>query len=397
MVQTNNVKQKPVVLIDQRFGEMKSSKILHREVSKYGWQLFNLSTTKDFLPKTLPIVGALIQHSAEHPVVKMLKEKDIPYVRIGNFPSFFYEIEKATSVAINIAKCGHIAAKFFSERGFNHLAYIGSNTMENGVGLYDTFVQSADSFGCKVHLLKIANAKGSSKSEKELYHNQTAKKITDWLAKLPKPVGLLTYSDPLACRYISYCLDAGLDVPTDVAVLGIGNSSFICEASAVPISSIDLPWSEMWIDSLKQLKQIVKGKITKPVIKFIDPSFVYERSSTEIIGLDNPIVKKGVQFIWQNYTSNIGVDDLMKSTGASRRSLQINFQNSLGRGINEEIVKKRLDVAKRLLLNTDITIYDVALKCGYNSSNYFNKAFLKSFKCSPLEYRKKNKDKLNLE
>ena len=91
--------QKPVVLIEQDAGEFMSWNVLQKEVEKYGWQLFNLSSTRGFLPRTLPIVGGLVQHGADSPLLKTLKEKKIPFVRIGNAPTFYYE-------------------KTFSDRGF---------------------------------------------------------------------------------------------------------------------------------------------------------------------------------------------------------------------------------------------------------------------------------------
>jgi LacI family transcriptional regulator len=389
--------KRPVVLINQHHDEMKSNNVLRREVEGYGWRLFNLSATKGFLPRGMPIIGALLQHGSRHPIVKMLKGRGIPYVRVGCFPSFYYEKTNAPSVAIDHAKCGNLAATFFAERGFNHLAYIGSIPMVDGQELYETFKQSAKSMGCKTHLFQVDVGTSESTSEREDFLWQSGKRITDWLATLPKPVGLLTYSDNLAARYVAYCQNAGLDVPNDVAILGIGNSTFLCEAAGVTISSIDLPWSTMWIESLKLLNSLYKGKTVETKPHFIPPSYVSERESTEVLAIDDPIVKKGVQFIWENYSNDIGVDDLVKSMGVSRRTLQRTFQDCLGRGVNEEIRKKRLDVAKRLLVNTNKVIADIAKKCGYNTSSYFHKAFVKSFGCTPLEYRKKKKEMLNLE
>ena len=389
--------QKPVVLIEQDAGEFMSWNVLQKEVEKYGWQLFNLSSTRGFLPRTLPIVGALVQHGADDPLLKTLKEKKIPFVRIGNAPTFYYEKTKMSTVAIDIAKSGKVAAKYFSERGFNHLAYIGNYEMVNGRQLYENFSNAAEIYGCKVYLHKLKRAKNKDKNEIEEYLWDSAREITNWLAGLPKPVGLLTYSDKLASRYIAYCTDVGIKVPEDVAVLGIGNSSFTCETASVSISSIDLPWSRVWINSLRLLKKMINGKVRTPIYKFIAPSIVNERKSTESLVLENPVVKKSVQYIWENYSRNIGVEDIVNLTGVSRRTLQVNFKETLDRGINEEIIKKRLDVAQRLLLNTDMTVLEIAKKCGYNSANYFNKAFVKKHNCTAIEYRKKNIGKLNLD
>jgi AraC-like DNA-binding protein len=48
-------------------------------------------------------------------------------------------------------------------------------------------------------------------------------------------------------------------------------------------------------------------------------------------------------------------------------------------------------MAKRLLIHTDNKIADISLECGFGSSSYFSKTFVKSEGISPAEYRAKLK------
>jgi LacI family transcriptional regulator len=386
---------RPVILIDPAPGAMKSTDFLRKEVEKYGWRLYNISSTKGFLPRSLPVAGALVQHSLDDPMVKMLMREKIPFVRVGTLPSFYFEKSKVPSIGFDMKEVGRLAARFFAERGFNELAYIGSNPMVHGVPLFEAFKELGSSLGCKVNLFQVEHYKEEVKRDQ--FFRESSKQVTNWIKSLPKPVGLLAYSDNLANRYISYLIDAGIEVPKDVAVLGVGNTAFICETSAVSLSSIDLPWSKMWLESCRLLNSMINEPASKPEKYFLAPTLVSERESTEVVTLTDLTVKSGLQFIWENYSRNIGVEDLIQHIGVSRRTLQRAFQDNLGRGINEEIRQKRLDVGKRLLLNTDDSIKEIAQRCGYNSSNYFNKAFVKSFEQTPLEYRQKNKGQLNLD
>jgi LacI family transcriptional regulator len=396
MAKRNIKDPRPVVLIDQTYGMPKSGKTLSREVNAYGWRLLNLSSLKGYISDSFDIVGALIQNNIDGPEYKHLRDNNIPIIRIGAGPSFFYnKKKKLPATVIDFEECGHIAANFFAERGFNHLAYISNDPFVNGKCLFENFKSTGTKKGCKVHLHTITRPVEINKKTRKSFFRHSEKSIATWLKSLPKPIGLLCYSDNLAARYLTYCISAGIDVPNDVAILGIGNSGFLCETSIVSISSIDLPWSNLWIEALKMLKKNHDGKKIGLTVKTIPPYYVAERESTEIVALDNPIVKKGIEYIWENYDRNIGVEDLVKTTNTSRRALQINFKNTLGRGVNEEIRLKRLNVAQRLLVNTGMVITEVAKKCGFNSSNYFNKAFVKKYQCTPMEYRNKNKDTVN--
>ena len=56
--------------------------------------------------------------------------------------------------------------------------------------------------------------------------------------------------------------------------------------------------------------------------------------------------------------------------------------------LSDYINRLRLDLAINLLENTDLTITEIALQCGYSSCSYFNKRFKEIYQISPSTYRK---------
>jgi AraC-like DNA-binding protein len=56
----------------------------------------------------------------------------------------------------------------------------------------------------------------------------------------------------------------------------------------------------------------------------------------------------------------------------------------------EYITLYRIAKAEELLLNSDMSITDIALSTGFNDANYFSRAFRKYKEDSPSAYRKKN-------
>ena len=62
-----------------------------------------------------------------------------------------------------------------------------------------------------------------------------------WLARLPKPVGLMACNDLRARHVLEACQALDLKVPADVAVIGVDNDQLICELTRPPLSSIN--WS----------------------------------------------------------------------------------------------------------------------------------------------------------
>ena len=73
--------------------------------------------------------------------------------------------------------------------------------------------------------------------------------------------------------------------------------------------------------------------------------------------------------------------------GISRRNLEVKFRRTTGRTILAEIQRIHLVHAKRMLLDTDIPIPQIAAASGYNSASYLTQVFRKEVGITPAKYR----------
>ena len=101
-------------------------------------------------------------------------------------------------------------------------------------------------------------------------------------------------------------------------------------------------------------------------------------------------LNKMIEYIEENLTNEININELAKIGGISVNSLQRIFTFMTGITITEYIKKRRLSKAFEEIKNTDIKIVDVALKYQYNSTISFDRAFKKNFGVTPIECREKN-------
>ena len=60
-----------------------------------------------------------------------------------------------------------------------------------------------------------------------------------WLQSLKLPVGIMACDDPRAHHFLEACRRLGLQVPEDVAILGVDNDELMCELCQPPLSSIE--------------------------------------------------------------------------------------------------------------------------------------------------------------
>ena len=120
----------------------------------------------------------------------------------------------------------------------------------------------------------------------------------------------------------------------------------------------------------------------------IAPSGIVERRSSDIVRVDDPFVLKAIQFIRRHSRDRICVGDVVREVGISRRSLESRFAASLGRSPAREILKTRIDVAKGLLLQTNLKLQAVAASVGFRRYQAFFAAFGRQTGMTPGNYRR---------
>ena len=90
--------------------------------------------------------------------------------------------------------------------------------------------------------------------------------------------------------------------------------------------------------------------------------------------------------------SRFSIPEMAKMCGISESTLRRLFRRHFGTSPQEYRRKIRLTAGKELLRNRDITIKEVAARCGFDSPLRFSRLFKACFGITPHEWRKKYKD-----
>ncbi|MCP4131166.1 MAG: helix-turn-helix domain-containing protein [bacterium] len=101
-----------------------------------------------------------------------------------------------------------------------------------------------------------------------------------------------------------------------------------------------------------------------------------------------------INFIKQNYTSDISREGLAAAVDMNTSYLSTLFNTYTGKKFNEYIHSLRIKDAAALLENTDKQIIDIAYTVGFDSLTTFNRAFKNETGSTPSECRKNLKDRL---
>jgi LacI family transcriptional regulator len=136
------------------------------------------------------------------------------------------------------------------------------------------------------------------------------------------------------------------------------------------------------------LDRMMGGRTVKPVAHLIAPLGVAARQSTDVLAVEDRSVAQAVQFIRDHACEGINVSDVLGAVPLSRRVLEQRFQRLLGRTPREEILQVRLARVRQLLAETDLPLYLIAERTGFEHVEYLSVVFKRETGRTPSEFRR---------
>ena len=276
---------------------------------------------------------------------------------------------------------GRVGRKHFEERNFRHFAWFSTDWLNIHCLRYDGFADSDT-----LRWVFAEEAPPERLDDFAWFDRWLGEK----LKAAPKPLALLTYDDADAARALGACLAAGLAVPEDVAILGIGGDRLICENQPVPLSSIEHDQGRTGYEGAKLLDRLMDGKQPprKPIL--IPPRGITVRASTDFIAAASPIVRRALEHIHGHIDRPFGLAEVASCVGSSRASVARLFEQELGRSVGAEILRQRMSLAKKLISESGLSISEISYRIGFCNPAYFTNTFRRETGLTPREWRKCN-------
>ena len=105
------------------------------------------------------------------------------------------------------------------------------------------------------------------------------------------------------------------------------------------------------------------------------------------IGVRHPKLSLVIQIMEQNIEEPISPSILAKDVGMSTRQLERLFRRYLNRSPKRYYMELRLQKARNLLMQTDMSVINVALACGFASPSHFSKCYRAHYDTTPYRER----------
>lgn len=102
-------------------------------------------------------------------------------------------------------------------------------------------------------------------------------------------------------------------------------------------------------------------------------------------------IKKMLDFIHNNYTEQIELQQIADAANISERECFRCFKRSIGMSPTVYLLKHRISVAAKFLADTNKPVTEISSISGFNTPSYFSKVFKNFMQCSPITYRNNNK------
>ena len=314
----------------------------------------------------------------ERSLLEHIQQLDVPTVDVG---ATFLDETKFGRIATDDVDRARLAFEHFRSRQLVHFAYFSPADDRYPQQRGEKFRQVVEDerFACSVYSPTTASGESVAANDYDA--------IGQWLASLPKPVGIFA-PDPFPARQlVEACRARQIDIPSEVAVLSGDEDELLCSMVLPEITSIELASHRIGFEACQMLSQIIAGSPvpTKPLL--IPPLRVCARRSTEAFAVDDPALAAVVKMIWEKASAGIQVRDLVRASSMSRRALELRFRRALGRTPAEEIRRVRLEIARQLIVTTSMSVGRIALATGFSSGPYLTHAFRRQFRVTPSALR----------
>lgn len=288
-------------------------------------------------------------------------------------------------VGLDNAAVGNLAFQHLWDRGFKHFAFCGIPRrrypwMDER---RESFEQAVRNSGHRCHtFVSVRRSQGSQDWEQE------EKQIANWIAALPKPVGLMAANDERGLEVLEACRRAGARVPDEVAVIGVCNDEFLCNLYNPPMSSISSNAQRIGYEAASLLERLMAG--ARPPVQplLLPPGPVVVRQSTDVLATDDRALAGVIRCIREHACAGLRLKEVLRTYPFSRRELERRMRELLGRSPKEEITRVRLDRAKQLLAETNLPATKIAAQCGFSQPKYFSEVFRAKVGLTPGEYRR---------
>lgn len=308
---------------------------------------------------------------------EVLFKSGLPVVNVsGQLPT-----PRLTWVNSDDQRVGRMAFDHLWRRGYRNFAYCGNRTHLASVRRYRSFMTAAKAEGASFTHYVLPR-----REESTPFPEPVRRGLAGWLRQLPLPVGILGFNDRVASELAEACHLVGLEIPRQIALIGVGNDLTRLEFARTEITSIELPTSEIGYEAATIVCR-QRGRAKPPIEHLIPPPKIVTRRSTDHFAVADEVVMIALDHIRENRSNSLYVADIARAAGVSRRVLEKRFRSALKLSVYDVVQRAHLERAQELMSDPELSLSEIAYASGYENPRHLSLAFRRLLQTSPGRYR----------
>ena len=308
---------------------------------------------------------------------------DIPVVNVHhNSPVY----SKVHGVYNDAYAAGRMAAEHLIARGLKNLAHFGYESDRGSKLHYRGMCAVAREHGypCAHHVVNSRFDTTLKQWSRFLEYVEKAQSL--WQV----PLGVGFVYDELCRAVSSACLTKNWIIPEQLVMVGIGNDEIICTTIDPTLSSIDLGFSQCGFEAARLLDSLMQGEVLPMEPLYTPVKELVVRRSSDVFAVSDPKLEQALRHMADHSSERLSVPLIAQTVGLGRQSLERRFNRHLGRTINDELIRLRVEMLKRLLVEGDETITRLSERAGFGTTVSMHEMFKRFTGITPAEYRKKH-------
>jgi LacI family transcriptional regulator len=278
------------------------------------------------------------------------------------------------------------------QRGFRRFAFCGYRGAHYSETRLSCFREMVSAENCPLSVYETDGASEAALTSIERSGVLDVKPLSKWLSGLQAPTGLFVCNDIRGQQALNACRKLRISVPDDLGVIGVDDDDAICPLSDPPLSSVRPNAERIGYRAAESLAGLMNGEASSINTEYIPPTGVAQRLSTQVIAVEDREVAQACRFIRENAGTRIDVSDVAKLTRLSRRQLERRFRIALNRTPHQEITAAQIARVKQLLIETDLTLEQLAPLAGYDYKEHLSVVFKRETGETPGQFRRQIQD-----
>lgn len=348
------------------------------------WNIRLLPFSGECMSQHFPLPEEADGIITSEPLAQDAATSGIPLVAIGTREAWLgRRMSNLAFVRNDDVGIGRFGASFLNTLGnFRSFGFVPTNRP------YYCSVLREEGFRAELAARKKQDVRLYGKKDAEDGSMDDLAALADWLDSLPKPAAVMAVHDLRATHVLEAASLRKIEVPGQLAVIGVDNDELLCDFTTPQLTSISPDHVKEGELAAATLQTLLKKGDTRHAPTFRSSAkTIIERESTRPLSPATHLAEAAMAFIRRNALKGICAADVSANLRVSRRLCDLRFRECHGETMLEAILRIRFSELKRRLVSSKAPIGKITAACGFTCESHAKRLFKKRFGMSMREWR----------